>query len=309
VAASTRQSQRSKPTLPPSGHPHIRDHSIRFEAIGTGWQIDTARPITPSERRVIDARIDAFDRTWSRFRDDSLVARIAREPGHWAFPADAAELFATYRRLYDATGGAVSPLVGDALNTLGYDSAYSLRQSGTARAVPDWDNAVSWDGSHLSTVRPMTLDVGAAGKGYLVDIVGELLHETGHTEIVVDASGDIRHWGSGSIRVALEHPLDPTKAIGVVSVGNASICSSATNRRQWGNGLHHVIDVTTGLPTQNVIATWAIAPSGLDADGLATALFFTDPVALASEFHFTFVRMFANGTTEFSPDLDGELFK
>jgi FAD:protein FMN transferase len=202
----------------------------------------------------------------------------------------------------------VSPLVGDALSTLGYDRAYSLRQSAPARQVPAWDDAVSWDGSHLTTVRPVTLDVGAAGKGYLVDIVGQLLLDAGHTQIVVDGSGDIRHWGSGAIRVALEHPLDPTLAIGVVNVGDASICSSATNRRQWGDGLHHVIDVTTGLPTQRVIATWAIAPTALDADGIATALFFADPVALAADFHFTFVRMFANGTTEFSPDLDGELF-
>jgi FAD:protein FMN transferase len=202
----------------------------------------------------------------------------------------------------------MSPLVGNALNILGYDSAYSLKQREPARAVPPWDDAVSWDGRRLTTVRPVTLDVGAAGKGYLVDIVGQLLLDAGHTEIVIDGSGDIRHWGSGAIRVALEHPLDPTMAIGVVNVGNASICSSATNRRQWGNGLHHVIDVTTGLPTQNVIATWAIAPTGLSADGLATALFFADPVALATKFQFTFVRMFANGTTEFSPNLDGELF-
>ena len=43
--------------------------------------------------------------------------------------------------------------------------------------------------------------------------------------------------------------------------------SSATNRRAWGNGLHHVIDATTGLPTRNVIATWAIAETALEADG------------------------------------------
>ena len=260
-------------------------------------------------RSEIDSRIEAFDRTWSRFRDDSLVARIATKPGRWVFPADAEALFDFYQRLYQATDGAVSPLVGAALETLGYDRGYSLRPSGPARPVPGWDDAVSWDGEALNTVRPVTLDVGAAGKGYLVDIVGELLTRAGHEEFIVDGSGDIRCWGADPIRVALEHPGDPTKAIGVVTVQGAAICCSATNRRQWGDGLHHVIDVTTGLPTRRVIATWAMAATGLEADGISTALFFADPARLAEKFDFTYVRMLATGAVEFSPNLDGELFR
>jgi thiamine biosynthesis lipoprotein len=254
-------------------------------------------------------RIEVFDRTWSRFRDDSLVSRIASTPGTWEFPADAAALFDLYRRLYLATDGAVSPLVGRALEDLGYDRAYSLRPSGRSIPAPAWDDAIAWDGERLTTVRPVSIDVGAAGKGYLVDIVTELLAAGGIREFIVDASGDIRHRGPMPIRVGLEHPLDTTKAIGIALVRDQSICSSATNRRTWGNGLHHVIDATTGVPTNRVIATWAIAPTALEADGLATALFFGEVEHLAAEFRFTFVRMFANQTVEFSPNLDGELFE
>lgn len=224
------------------------------------------------------------------------------------FPAEAPALFDVYRRLYEATDGAVSPLVGRALETLGYDRAYSLRPTGRPGPVPTWDDAVAWDGTTLTTLRPVTLDVGAAGKGYLVDLVGELLIAGGARDVVVDASGDIRRWGEGSIRVALEHPADPTKAIGVVNLGNGAICASASNRRAWGDGLHHVIDTMTGLPTSAVIATWAIAPTALVADGVATALFFGDPENLAATFGATFVRVLSTGRVEFSPDLDGEVF-
>ena len=166
---------------------------------------------------------------------------------------------------------------------------------------------MSWDGQNLTTIRPVTLDVGAAGKGYLVDLVGELLVDAGMNDVVVDASGDIRRWGEGSIRVALEHPADPTKAIGVINLGNGAICASASNRRTWGDGIHHVIDATTGLPTSTVIATWVIAPTALMADGVATALFFGDAARIAAEFDVQYVRMLSTGV-EFSPDLDGELF-
>lgn len=254
-------------------------------------------------------RIESFDATWSRFRDDSLVSRIAREPGHWRLPADAHPLLDLYRQLYELTNAAVSPLVGRSLETLGYDRTYSLTPSGPAQPAPAWEDAIAWDGEQLTTVRPVALDVGAAGKGYLVDLVGELLVAGGASEVVVDASGDIRRWDdSPGYRVALEHPADATRAIGVVELGAGAICASAVNRRAWGAGLHHVLDATTGMPTAEVIATWAIAPTALVADGCATALFFADGAALAQDLGIQYVRMIADGRVEFSPDLPGELF-
>ena len=256
----------------------------------------------------MNARVEAFDRTYSRFREDSLVARIASAPGRYGFPDDAGPLFDLYRRLYEATGAALSPLVGRALETMGYDRAYSLRAAPERSAVPRWEDAVAWNGSELDVARPVVLDVGAAGKGYLVDLVGEVLAANGVTAYVVDASGDIVHRGDVPLRVGLEHPLDTTRAIGVVELSNGSLCASASNRRAWGDGLHHIIDATTGLPVRSVIATWAVAATGLEADGLATALFFAEPAALAEHFEFDYVRMFADGRVDSSPTLNGDLF-
>jgi thiamine biosynthesis lipoprotein len=236
------------------------------------------------------------------------VSRIAVAPGVHEFPADAAPLFALYRSLYEATDGAVTPLVGRALETLGYDRAYSLRPSASVARVPAWDDSVAWDGHALTTVRPVVVDVGAAGKGYLVDIVAGILRAAGIDDFLIDASGDLAHEGAGTARIALEHPLDATKAIGVAELGTGSLCASASNRRTWGNNLHHIIDAATGLPTRNVIATWAIAPTALEADGLATALFFTDADRLASVADFEYVRMFSTGRVEHSPGFTGELF-
>jgi thiamine biosynthesis lipoprotein len=202
----------------------------------------------------------------------------------------------------------MSPLVGRTLETLGYDRAYSLRPHASPAAVPAWHDTLAWDGAALTTVRPVVIDVGAAGKGYLVDIVGELLTRHGIAAFAIDASGDILHAGDSGIRVGLEHPLDPSRAIGVVRLRDRSLCASASNRRAWGQGLHHIIDATTGLPARRVIATWVVADTGLVADGLATALFFSEPERLAPEFDFDFVRMFADGRVEHSPGLDGEVF-
>ena len=160
----------------------------------------------------------------------------------------------------------------------------------------------------LGTARPVLLDVGAAGKGYLVDLISDLLVDHGVGTHVVDASGDLRVRGDAFERIALEHPADPTKAIGVVELREGALCASASNRRSWGDGLHHVIDAVTGIPTAEVIATWALAPDALHADGLATALFFDPAANLFASGDVFYVRMFANGRVEQSPSFPGEVF-
>ena len=56
-----------------------------------------------------------------------------------------------------------------------------------------------------------------------------------------------------------------------------------------------------------MLATWVIADNATLADGIATALFLTDPQRLGETDDFEFVRMSANGI-EASAGFDGELF-
>jgi FAD:protein FMN transferase len=286
-----------------------------FDAIGSAWEIDTPSPLEMHTRRRILERIEQFDAAYSRFRQDSLVSRIASSPegGCFTFPEDAVALFDLYDRLHACTEGAVDPLVGRDLELLGYDRTYSLipniagiRSHSPAR--PRWSKDVRREGLSLLTQRPLVVDVGAAGKGYLVDIVVGILREEGFTSFVVDASGDLRHAGDDALRIGLEHPFDAGLAIGVAYLKDRALCASAVNRRAWDEGLHHVIDGRTGAPTRDVVATWVVADDAATADGLATALFFVPADHLAHAFRFSWVRMFADGRAEISADFDGELF-
>lgn len=281
--------------------------SLHFTGIGTAWQIDTDGELPEAVADRVRGRVEDFDQAYSRFRDDSLVTSLASTPGTVAFPPDAAALFDLYDVLDEISGGAVTPLVGRSLEHLGYDSGYSLAAR-AGRVVPArWTDAVSRSGSTVTTTAPTVIDVGAAGKGYLIDLVSEVLHEAGIERFVIDASGDLVHRGE-PLRVGLEHPFDPSKAIGVVTIENESLCASGSNRRVWVEGLHHILDGRTGAPTSDIIATWAIAANGLVADGLATALFFVPPARLAEHFEFDWVRMHSTGIAERSRTLRGEVF-
>jgi thiamine biosynthesis lipoprotein len=283
---------------------------FRFDAIGTRWEIETDEPLTDSLCGEVLNRIRLFDATYFRFRSDLLVARIAtaREGGRFEFSDDAIALFDLYDQLFAATRGAVDPLVGRQLEALGYDADYSLRPAPEERRSIAWATGVIRDGATVTTRHPQVIDVGAAGKGYLVDVVSEMLRQAGIARFVVDASGDLRHSGDHGVRVGLEHPLDPRSVIGVAHVADRALCASAVNRRRWGDDLHHLIDARTGVPARDVLATWVVADDTATADGLATALFFTEPRRLAEHFRFAHVRMFVDGRAEMSPDFDGELF-
>lgn len=278
-----------------------------FDAIGTRWQIDTPSPLDDQQLAAVRARCEEFDAVWSRFREDSLVARIAAAPGSHTLPDEAEPLLALYRELYERTDGAMSPLVGRALEQHGYDRTYSLRVQAEIAPVPRWEDAISWHPPVLHSARPIVLDIGAAGKGYLVDLVARVLRDHGTDEFTIDASGDILHTGAWPMRIALENPLDPSRAIGVATLVTGALCASASNRRAWP-GAHHVLDAVTGRPTARVIATWVTAASALVADGLATALFLVDAHRLESGFDFEWVRMLSTGAVESSPGFAGEVF-
>jgi thiamine biosynthesis lipoprotein len=291
--------------------------STGFDAIGTRWTIDTPEPLPVDVLAAVRDRIARFDSDWSRFRDDSWVADVARGgAGTYPLPEDAGPLLDAYDVAARCTDGAVSPLVGRALEGLGYDAAYSLRPrrdaAGTllTAGAPDWRTSArrSVDGRTLTLAEPALLDIGAGGKGYLVDLVAEVLAAHGVAEHVVDAGGDLRAAVPEPLTVALEDPRDTARAIGVLRLTEGALCGSATNRRAWAPGVHHVVDARTGVPTSDVLATWAVGTSALVADVAATALFFAEPDLVASRFGIRYVVLRADGSVRWSLGIDGEVF-
>ena len=277
----------------------------RFDAIGVPWRVETPEPVPGADRARVGHLIEDFDRSWSRFRDDSVVAALARGAGSAPAPADAVMLLDTLSAAAEATADAVTPLAGDALEALGYDADLTLRPAGVHPALP-WREVLSWTEREITLTRPATIDIGALGKGRLVDLVFQSLHHLAGP-LVVDASGDLRSRGAVE-RVGLEHPYDPDRVIGVWEFEDAALCASATNRRAWGDGLHHVIDGRTGEPVRTIVATWAVADDAMTADAVATALFFDGGPRFAHDRGVAWVRMTTDGRAEYSPGCAARLF-
>jgi len=276
-------------------------YTYQFEAIGTPWSIDTAAKLSQAQKQAIHQLINEFDANYSRFRTDSLVSQARRNgAGTYTFPDTIKHLYDTYVLLEQATRGAVNPLVGETLEHFGYDAQYSLQaKSMSAVKPPSFAQTITRANNSLTYKRPALLDIGAIGKGYLVDLVADYLAPQ-YKEYVVEAGGDMRIACHEPYVIGLEDPSSDGQIIGTLSLQNQSICASSPNRRSWGKGLHHIIDATTGKPTaSDIVATWAIAPTTLLADALTTALFFVPAAELQKVFgNFEYISMQRNGHVE-----------
>ncbi|SFU13884.1 FAD:protein FMN transferase [Arthrobacter sp. ov118] len=288
--------------------PHPGWAHFSFDGIGTSWEISTPSRLSGEHRRGLLATVERYDAAWSRFRADSLVADAARSPGRLELPAEAAALGDLYGTLYRLTEGAMTPLIGSSLEQLGYDARYTLRPSGRPLPAPRWEDVLDWQGAVLTNTVPVVIDVGAAGKGQLADLLSAQLRDGGYAEHFIDASGDLLNPGPEPVEVALEHPYDPTQAIGTIRFGAGALCASAANRRAWADGFHHVLDGTTGAPVRTVVASWVMAETAMVADALATALFFVDGPRLEKEFDFDWLTAYSDGHAEFSTGFEGALF-
>ncbi len=197
---------------------------------------------------------------------------MSRTAGAYILTPDAQTMFDLYRDLYEQTHGLMTPLVGQMLVDAGYDAQYSLQQKRQLLPPMKWQEVMEYQFPNLYIKTPTLIDVGAMGKGYLVDIVASVIEDFGVTGYCVDAGGDMRHRGSQSIRVGLEHPQDFSQVIGVVELGNQSLCGSAGNRRAWGLW-NHIMNPQTLSSVTDIIAVWVIADTTILADAIATCLF------------------------------------
>ena len=287
----------------------MENFELRFEAIGTKWTIECWNsPLSESAVfSLVKKQIEIFDKTYSRFRSDSLVWKISQKEGEYIFPEDSKTFFDLYEKLYKITEGSFTLLIGNTLDEAGYDPDYGLVPK-QLNKIPKPNELFSFVFPKLKIKKPYILDFGGLGKGYLIDILTELLIQNNINSFVIEAGGDIRCLGlSKKLSVGLENPLDPSQALGVIRLLNESICASGGNKRKWAN-YHHIIDANRLSSPDKILATWVIAGEAIIADAVSTCLFLTSPEKLKENFNFEYLILYPDFSIDKSANFSAELF-
>lgn len=282
-------------------------HSFSFEAIGTKWSIDVYGKFSEDIKQKLIDRIEEFDHNYSRFRNDSLVSKMSEKAGTYNLPADAEVMIDLYQKLYKITQGQITPLVGNLISDAGYDKNYSFK-SKTVHAPGRWEDTLEYKIGTLKIVKPVLLDFGAIGKGYLVDILADLLERQGINTFCIDASGDLlcKNLAYPEI-IGLEHPDAIGSVIGTIEIQSGALCGSAVNRRTWQK-YHHIMNPRTLRSQDGIKAVWVQAATTAVADGLSTALFFCEARKLLQHFDFDYALIRSDNSLEYSPNFAGRFF-
>jgi thiamine biosynthesis lipoprotein len=188
-----------------------------------------------------------------------------------------------------ATQGAFDIATGALIKTWGF-----YQRQGRVPTVAERIEAMNRTGmrhvildSERQTVRylraGLEINLGGIGKGYALDRVGEMLRESRGIRSA------LLHGGASSVlalgappsqpagwTVALKHPWDMERTIGLVNLKNQALGTSAATHQHFeynGRKLGHLLDPRTGWPAEQIQQVSAIAPSAAEADALSTAFF------------------------------------
>ena len=228
---------------------------------------------------AVDTELERLDRQASRFREDSELSRIHREPGPvHRLSRGLAEAISVALAAARWTGGLVDPTVGGALIALGYDRDFAAIGSAFAGAggpapaggpgpAPGW-RSVTLEGTVLGLAAGVRLDLGATAKGLGSDRAAAAAYRaSGRGGILVSLGGDIAVAGQppvGGWPVAVADSSDPgRRAPGqVVRLTAGALATSSVTGRRWrrnGRQVHHIIDPRTGWPAAGPWRTVSVA--------------------------------------------------
>lgn len=125
----------------------------------------------------------------------------------------------------------------------------------------------------------MMIGTGGIAKGYALDLARDILVRHGIENFMIFGGGQVLTHGQKGDRpwrVGVQHPRKDDY-FGFVEANNASIATSGDYEHSFfddsGKRWHHIINLRTGLPAMNTSSVTVVAPTGLYADAIDTAIF------------------------------------
>ncbi len=274
----------------------------RFEAeqlhMGTKFIIVLYAPGENAANRGFQAafaRIAQLDAALSDYRSDSEANRLSREAptpqpvgvSHdlWSVLVVAQQLSADTGGAFDVTVGQLTKLWRRARRVHKLPDADQLQK---ARAATGYQSLVLHAPQRsVELMKPdMRLDFGGIAKGYALDQALEQLQQQGITRALVNASGDMAASGPPPgkpgwlVGVAPLQPAAPPSIFGYLAQGAIATSGDAFQFVEIdGTRYSHIVHPQTGLGLTRRCSVSILAPRGIEADAIASAVTVLGPHA------------------------------
>lgn len=287
-------------------------------ALGTFVHVIACTDMTPDALAREIERIDAEAKSSMSIFDES--SRLSRLNDNRTDTVDRHIAFniALARRFHELSGGRYDVTVKPLTEAWGF-----VRRQPDRSAAPDLDSLLQFVGMDKVAVEGerlvksdarVQLDFNSIAKGYVVDMMGEMLEAHGCNDYIVDIGGEVRCKGCNregdKWRVGIETPYDGNESMDdiqrIISVTDAAVATSGNYRRFWyddeGRKIAHTIDPRTGMSVvSQLLSVTVVAPTCAEADAAGTMLLAAgsdDAVALAEELDGMLVYLIFAGDAE-----------
>jgi FAD:protein FMN transferase len=261
-----------------------------WRQIGTNVDVVVSNGALDAACAAVEARIDAADRTFSRFRSDSELSQLNRTPDTNVHVSELLALaIGTALEAAAMTDGLVDPSVGRAVRMAGYDRDFEQLQR-RSEFAPTWnfETVAGWQAVKFDPLartvripRGVELDLDSTGKALIVDLAAGAAAAVlpADAGVLVSIGGDMRVAGRpprGGWRVLLseDSATSPSSDGPVASIRSGALATSSTTVRRWrrnGQIVHHLIDPRTGRPSDGPWRTaTVVAGTCVDANSAAT---------------------------------------
>jgi thiamine biosynthesis lipoprotein len=273
-----------------------REHLIQGRTMGTTYHVKVVTGDfegVAGLREKIDARLVEINNSMSTYQRDSEISRFndMKAAGRaFEISADFLRVMMTAKTIFELSGGAWDGTVNPLVDLWGFGRGG--RQNGLpqkqeiAALMPEigFKNIqILPTGALVKKNKFVTLDLSSIAKGYGVDQVARIIHQTGFYNYLVEIGGEIFASGKrqdGKLwRVGINRPRKDAgfnDVYKIVDLNNQGFATSGDYRNFFevdGIRYSHVIDPRTGYPVSNgVVSVSIIADNCTLADGLATAV-------------------------------------
>lgn len=202
------------------------------------------------------------------------------------------------KEMYEKTNGRTNIAMGAVLSlwhrarevgTLYPEQARLPKTDALQEAAKHCDiNSLTIDRSTMTvslTDDKASIDVGALGKGYAVEMIAKSLEAKGISGYLINAGGNVRGVGlrgdGTPWRVGIENPdpeeyYDGRSFLAELTLTSETLVTSGSYQRYFyvnGKAYHHIISPDTLMPSEGIVSLSVLSDNSAEADALSTALF------------------------------------
>ena len=232
-------------------------------------------------------RVATLEQTFSSYRADSEVRRV--EQLAWREPilisAELSAVLGHALAVASASGGAFDPTVGSMTGLLRRNGTLQIPRDraalAAARSLTGWQR-VEHDASARTVFlhrRGVQLDFGGIAKGYIADEVLRVLERGGVPRAMASVAGDIVVGDPPPGQAGWRVGLDAVGSRGGLErhlvLRRQAVSTSGGRERYYesdGRRCSHILGRSEDPCADAALAVSVVAPTGIEADALATAL-------------------------------------